>query len=183
MEQSRKGVAPSPSPRCSSYWKGSLLVALDYCHQLTVIWNQVFISNLNNFQADLIHPSIEPTQTGPMRNGDEEGVPHSLDIQNCSLLIRCNLASYPEHPVVGTFCPLCKGVLSERHQLKKILFRCDFLISALQFTPLFCLYFFCHSFLPLSRIALAKTEDWAQLTMMQRERENGRGWIRTLRRI
>ena len=25
-----KGVAPSPIPRCSSYWKGSLLVALDY---------------------------------------------------------------------------------------------------------------------------------------------------------
>ena len=25
-----KGVAPSPTPRCSSYWKGSLLVALDY---------------------------------------------------------------------------------------------------------------------------------------------------------
>ena len=25
----RKGVAPSPSPRCSSYWKGSLRVALD----------------------------------------------------------------------------------------------------------------------------------------------------------
>ena len=24
------GVAPSPKPRCSSYWKGSLLVALDY---------------------------------------------------------------------------------------------------------------------------------------------------------
>ena len=24
-----KGVAPSPTPRCSSYWKGSLLVAFD----------------------------------------------------------------------------------------------------------------------------------------------------------
>ena len=29
-----KGVAPSPTPWCSSYWKGSLLVALDYSHQL-----------------------------------------------------------------------------------------------------------------------------------------------------
>ena len=29
-----KGVAPSPTPRCSSYWKGSLLVALDYVRQL-----------------------------------------------------------------------------------------------------------------------------------------------------
>ena len=24
------GIAPSPTPRCSSYWKGSLLVSLDY---------------------------------------------------------------------------------------------------------------------------------------------------------
>ena len=29
-----KGVAPSPTPRCSSYRKGSLLVALDYGRQL-----------------------------------------------------------------------------------------------------------------------------------------------------
>ena len=27
------GVAPSPTPWCCSYWKGSLLVALDYSHQ------------------------------------------------------------------------------------------------------------------------------------------------------
>ena len=35
VEQSRK-VAPSSKPRCSSYWKGGLLVALDYGHQLIV---------------------------------------------------------------------------------------------------------------------------------------------------
>ena len=29
-----KGVALSPTPRCSSYWKGSLLVALNYGRQL-----------------------------------------------------------------------------------------------------------------------------------------------------
>ena len=29
-----KGVTPSPTPSCSSYWKGSLLVALDYGRQL-----------------------------------------------------------------------------------------------------------------------------------------------------
>ena len=29
-----KGVVPSPTPRCSSYWKGSLRVALDYSRQL-----------------------------------------------------------------------------------------------------------------------------------------------------
>ena len=31
---SGKGVAPSPTLRCSSNWKGSLLVALDYVRQL-----------------------------------------------------------------------------------------------------------------------------------------------------
>ena len=29
-----KGVAPSPTPWCSSYWKGRLLVALNYSRQL-----------------------------------------------------------------------------------------------------------------------------------------------------
>ena len=33
------GVAPSPTSRCSSYWKGSLLVALDYGHQLYLLYN------------------------------------------------------------------------------------------------------------------------------------------------
>ena len=34
VEQFKEGVAPSPTSRCSSYWKGSLLAALDYGHQL-----------------------------------------------------------------------------------------------------------------------------------------------------
>ena len=33
-----KGVAPSPTPRCGSYWKGSLLVVPDYGRQLTFIF-------------------------------------------------------------------------------------------------------------------------------------------------
>ena len=32
-----KGVAPSLIPRCSSNWKGSLLVTLDYSHQLYLL--------------------------------------------------------------------------------------------------------------------------------------------------
>ena len=35
VEQSREGVAPSPTPWCSSYRKGSLRVTLDYGRQLT----------------------------------------------------------------------------------------------------------------------------------------------------
>ena len=34
VEQSWEGVVPSPTLRCSSYWKGSLLFVLDYGHQL-----------------------------------------------------------------------------------------------------------------------------------------------------
>ena len=34
VEQSREGVAPSPTPSCSSYRKGSLRVTLDYGRQL-----------------------------------------------------------------------------------------------------------------------------------------------------
>ena len=32
-----RGEAPSPTPRCNSYWKGSLPVALDYGRQLYFI--------------------------------------------------------------------------------------------------------------------------------------------------
>ena len=32
-----KGVVPSPTPWCSSYWKGSLLVTLDYSRQLSYL--------------------------------------------------------------------------------------------------------------------------------------------------
>ena len=34
VEQFREGVAPSPTPWCSSYRKGSLRVTLDYGHRL-----------------------------------------------------------------------------------------------------------------------------------------------------
>ena len=34
VEQSREGVAPSPTPWCSNYRKGSLRVTLDYGRQL-----------------------------------------------------------------------------------------------------------------------------------------------------
>ena len=49
-----KGVALSPTPQCSSYWKGSLLVVLDYGHQHYIyikwlyIWFviQLYIGNI-----------------------------------------------------------------------------------------------------------------------------------------
>ena len=33
-----KGVAPSPTPRCRTYWKRSLLVTLDYNRELTYMY-------------------------------------------------------------------------------------------------------------------------------------------------
>ena len=43
VEQSKEGVAPSPTPWCSSYRKGSLRVTLDYGRQLYftyIVWNR-----------------------------------------------------------------------------------------------------------------------------------------------
>ena len=40
VEQSRKGVAPSPTHWCSSYQKGSLRVTLDYGRQLYFIYKR-----------------------------------------------------------------------------------------------------------------------------------------------
>ena len=34
-----EGVAPTPTPRCSSYWKGSLRVTLDYSRQLNFFYS------------------------------------------------------------------------------------------------------------------------------------------------
>ena len=39
-----KGVASSPTPRCSSCWKGSFRVTLDYSHQLYLIYIYVITS-------------------------------------------------------------------------------------------------------------------------------------------
>ena len=44
-----KGVAPSSTPQCSSYWKGSFLVAPDYSHQLLKLFQNYFY----NIQIDV----------------------------------------------------------------------------------------------------------------------------------
>ena len=51
-----KEVLPSPTPRCSSYWKGILRVSLDYSHQLdqliiisNFLWTCcIFVNNIFN---------------------------------------------------------------------------------------------------------------------------------------
>ena len=37
-----KEVAPSPTPQCSSYWKGSYRISLDYGHQLYFFFTYIF---------------------------------------------------------------------------------------------------------------------------------------------
>ena len=48
----RKGVAPSPKPWCSSYWKGNLLVAVDFyfCSNSCLwIWGNVYLIERINY--------------------------------------------------------------------------------------------------------------------------------------
>ena len=54
-----KGVVPSPTPRCSSYWKGSLMVALDYGrHLYFTYYSSDSLSFFLSFFCTLIHISI-----------------------------------------------------------------------------------------------------------------------------
>ena len=54
VEQSRKGVAPSPTHWCSSYRKGSLRVTLDYGRQLYFfIYNQVVLVAVSSLTLSL----------------------------------------------------------------------------------------------------------------------------------
>ena len=54
-----KRVAPSPTPRCSSYWKGSLLVALDYGRQL---YFTSHVASIFQWRGERQHPSTERRQ-------------------------------------------------------------------------------------------------------------------------
>ena len=49
VKQSMEGVAPSPTPWCSSYRKGSLRVTIDYGRQLTIIVINAFTGVMNVF--------------------------------------------------------------------------------------------------------------------------------------
>ena len=55
VEQSKERSSPLPSPRWSSYWKGSLLVALDYDRQLTLFLETMTHMGLFLFLDLVIH--------------------------------------------------------------------------------------------------------------------------------
>ena len=94
-----KGVAPSFRLRCSSYWKGSLLVALDF----TIC--QVFLFNRNYFQRsfwltdETLINITTPDQGGPGSNSNEKVTMHSTELSNWSLTTRCSFVSYTGHPL------------------------------------------------------------------------------------
>ena len=51
VDQSWEKSSALPTPRCCSYWKGSLLVALDYGRQLYFVLNTVLWSKTDLFQT------------------------------------------------------------------------------------------------------------------------------------
>ena len=87
-----KGVAPSPTSRCSSYWKGSLRITLDYGRQLCFAYSfkyLVLIQIIYTYMVssipikykkifkkiDLIHrwhPTKTAGQSGPESDSNEE---------------------------------------------------------------------------------------------------------------
>ena len=63
VEQSREGVAPSPTPWCSSYRKGSLRVTLDYGRQLyftLFIKIDLALNNLQWMKCHKTKPNPKP---------------------------------------------------------------------------------------------------------------------------
>ena len=60
----RKEVSPSPTPRCSSYWKGSFRVALDYSRQLYLTLSKCYsLDSLLQLGARPQNPGCKNYQT------------------------------------------------------------------------------------------------------------------------
>ena len=61
-----KGVAPSPTLWCCSYWKESLWVAFDYGHQLYLTWTLISVYTFYTPNVNFLHNSrwiTFPTQS------------------------------------------------------------------------------------------------------------------------
>ena len=64
VEQSWEGVAPSPTPWCSSYRKGSLRVTLDYGRQLyLLIYNPAKMVHPSKISTKLMVAVIKPEES------------------------------------------------------------------------------------------------------------------------
>ena len=114
-----KGVVLFPTPRCYSYWKGSLLVALDYGRQLYYFFLPI-VKYQNSFV--LFEPLIGPYQVLQLRARVDPGVVAIKDTQHSpklpyywSLTIR--LLSVISRNTCWGVLPLCReavGVILHR---------------------------------------------------------------------
>ena len=66
-ENPGNGVAPSPTPQCSSYWKGSLGVTLDSGRQLYFLLSMAASSTIF-WVFGMTWLGIEPRSPGPLEN-------------------------------------------------------------------------------------------------------------------
>ena len=60
-----KGVVPSPTPWCSSNGKGSLLIALDYGHQLYLLY--LYSCGPNNYNININFKKVYMASTRPLQ--------------------------------------------------------------------------------------------------------------------
>ena len=90
-----KGVAPSPTHRCSSYWNGSLLVALDHGRQLYFIilmMNTVIPAHIENYSMpiDAVNNLISAEYNSPSSSSCADSkdlsdfLPPTVPIIHCS---------------------------------------------------------------------------------------------------
>ena len=116
-----KGIAPSPTLRCSSYWKGSLLVTLDYVRQLyftslnvkTVLFQAIRFSISTLFISIwLINKTLSGATTSRQSEPGSDGNKGELCIPQTSGITGASpsdcLLSYPEHSWCGELLPLCR---------------------------------------------------------------------------
>ena len=100
-----KGVATSPTLQCSSYWKGSLQVALDCSHQLYFTYFRSALGN--SFQNFKTIKRFKLWITG-QKPAPEDGM---------EPLIRCFSLSWNHWTVFLFACSLTKSINSEMDYL------------------------------------------------------------------
>ena len=86
-----KGVAPSPTPRCSSYWKGSLLVALD---SLTLLWYYTEASPNSIWHTVMVSGIAKSINWFP--NGKMFWITSTYSFKHCGLALpnNCNVVKW-----------------------------------------------------------------------------------------
>ena len=114
-----KGVWPSPTPRCSSYWKRSLLVAFDYGRQLYLLIIIPLIENLlHRHKLMVFHLSLSDNKFPPVLRTLRSILVHHSNavvwiitilplISNSSGLFPCLYAPSKAHHINWYHCHSC----------------------------------------------------------------------------